>query len=125
MQAGPEAARLIAEHIMGWSTATHRICEEHGLYVDDGVDFDPWTNIRDAWKVVERMAQGFGYLDGYRLELMQIIDRLKHGENAGKLIWRASFLGPTYGTENARTAPIAICLAALKAQDVHYPLPHQ
>ena len=126
MEAGRELDALIAEKVMGWSSqadglywdaGNHRTRlvlgsiiakkrDEMGLENAQGFVFAPSTNITDAWEVVERLVSTPGpngdhhsvQVD-YSGDAVVVID-----ENED---WQVSAI--------ADTAPLAICLAALKA----------
>lgn len=111
--AGRELDALIAEKVMGWRNLH---VERHG---DDyprfgqppGVALDCVnvprfsTDIADAWKVVEALDTDF-----LTLEYLTGVDP----DAPSRRNWQAEFrLSRTYAW--ADTAPLAICLAALKA----------
>ena len=126
MEAGRELDALVAEKVMGWSSqadglywdaGNHRTRlvlgsiiakkrDEMGLENAHGFVFAPSTNIADAWEVVERLVSTPGpngdhhsvQVD-YSGDAVVVID-----ENED---WQVSAI--------ADTAPLAICLAALKA----------
>lgn len=110
-----EVDKLVALHVMKWKP----------VYYDDNVivawdigkgrelfftspfesdnEWSPSTNISDAWMVVERIGHEF------------LVRKRKNGED-----FRA-FIIETGGKEDyahAKTAPLAICLAALKTVGV-------
>ena len=93
MKAGREIDALIAEKVMGWPK------NSVVWYIDDKPfrisDFSPSTQIADAWLVVEKIKRE-------NLQIVWDIDG-----------W---FVSSIYAdTGFAPTAPLAICLAALKA----------
>lgn len=113
--AGPDLDRLVAERVMGftdirkmngcdWYSATREGRADRVLVGSDSArGFAPSTDIAHAWEVVERMEQRrlelglWRYLDAY---------------------WEAEFVvteREPSGEAKADTAPLAICLAALKA----------
>ncbi len=120
MEAGRELDALVAEKVMGWRDVRpgHYTGSPGTMYGKapqpqpwdspqdrtKGVSFVPFysTKIADAWEVIEKLADRdpmiamWGYEDG----------------TAG---WFCDFEGIK---DHARTAPHAICLAALKAVGV-------
>lgn len=104
LEAGPELDALVAEKVMGWNVhfvePELRNGREHWrdpvhntLYLPS--QWCPSGDIAAAWEVVEKVVPG---PQGFNLYLSSA--------------WQASFAG---GTAVARTAPLAICRAALKA----------
>jgi hypothetical protein len=125
MKAGRELDALVAEKVMGWTVdpiyrmytgSVVRHAAGHNLETR----FNPSTDITAAWEVVEKMRAlglwveiNLGYeFDGPSIDCIigeygaagGIIEGLRHGEKQ----W----------SEEADTAPLAICLAALKAKGV-------
>ena len=132
MKAGRELDALIAEKVMGWRRmswkdyhaymnfmgtdereeftyawhdADGNMTEFHAndkLYYDDPTP--PWApseEIADAWLVVEQLGKSFD------------VSRCRKFQEIEAWFWEASFHnGPD---AQADTAPLAICLAALKA----------
>ena len=123
MKAGRELDALIAEKVMGWSsqadglywdTGNHRTRlvlgsiiakkrKEMGLENAQDFVFAPSTNIADAWEVVEKFVTA-DHRDGYDVQLSARSDG-----------WMCCIF-PYEPVEGADTAPLAICLAALKAK---------
>ena len=125
MNAGPDLDRLVAEKVMGWHRTPHTIVwwNADGTQVGKLADvlvvptdnIEPWspsTTIADAWDVVEKLyEQGIG------------INILKHTPDdrytTDWVVWLRlpSFMTgtPRDDSVSAPTAPLAICLAALKA----------
>ena len=118
MKAGRELDLLVAEHIFGWACTDEIACNKEKHHVDREnlwwvapgqtrktfACMIPWysTNISPAWVVVEKMqAKGIHFsIDAYQA----------HGQNE---------FGALFGSKErndaiAGTAPLAICLAALK-----------
>jgi hypothetical protein len=112
---------LVAEKVMGWTVAYDKL---NGYDVEDGegaIGFPPGeeiipnvsvpyaiedysTDIRDAWRVVEKMrADGYGADINVRDDYMECD------------FWRGNH---TDGVASADTVPEAICLAALRAKDI-------
>ena len=106
MEPGIELDILIAEKVFGWSRS---IIDEHlrmvGYLISDTMEndlprFSPSLNISDAWKIVEKLFNGYSI------------------EKDGKLYFVKYHYG---GYDNdydilskAETAPHAICLAAIE-----------
>lgn len=125
--AGPELDALVAEQVMGWTLGepeyvmgylSHggsmmRLWKGPGIPTAKGIlpgqlDWHPSTDIAAAWAVVEKLRGGFLWLD------------------SGNELFRAAFWkGPDNGGQvcecSAETAPLAICLAALKSVSVAGP----
>ena len=119
MEAGKGFDAIIARQVMGWTKATLHddVTGPEAYWCMGGkamapVDsFTPSTDIASAWKVVEHLLC-HGWDEKHFFQL--------HYDNVD--LWDASFYkepsgdggGPdVWGT--APTAPLAICLAALKA----------
>jgi hypothetical protein len=109
---------LVAEHVMGWANIDVPDAKIPSLVI--GVRYDMhggvpahWevpsysTNLAAAWEVVEKLTEeGYEFWvsgDG-RVELYDQDDNQFHA-----------------GYSTRRTAPLAICLAALKAKGVEVP----
>jgi hypothetical protein len=133
MEAGRELDALIAEKVMGWSSqadglywdaGNHRTRlvlgsiiakkrDEMGLENAHGFVFAPSTNIADAWEVVEKLGRWRGF------DFMLVMPNPEqtfhlHTYEAGW--YEATNDGPERRVvSDADTAPLAICLAALKA----------
>ncbi len=91
LTAGPELDRIVAERVMGLTDASD----------DDYRAWQPSTNIAHAWEVVERLRP-----TGARLILTD------YGPDWDAVFRRSD---DTYECAQADTAPLAICLAALRA----------
>lgn len=124
MQAGRELDALVAEKVMGWKWCENDIGKEslqppseeyaflspnHPVFWADEKGYTKImphysTNIADAWKVVEKMRENFWV----QVDVGDII-LCSMGEYG--------FVCSTIQAE-AETAPLAICLAALKAMGV-------
>jgi hypothetical protein len=121
MKAGRELDALIAEKVMGWKGInSHAAHLEVGQFYNrqDGVVivehrnrlrmFEPSTSIADAWLVAEKLNEKWGNW---------------------ALIFRGTWAVYEYPNDygeyppdaEADTAPLAICLAALKAVGVDVP----
>jgi hypothetical protein len=120
IKAGPDLDALVAEKVMGWKpdpdnffwlgkgTTNQRVTSSDCF--DCGTEFPAWTpstSIADAWEVMEKICQGKE--DTYRFEIV------KQGHLYWVSIWDDGF---SDGDVGADTAPLAICLAALKAKSV-------
>lgn len=111
-QPGPELDRLIAEGVMGWERMSDYWADEHGfrgwIEIPSNIPHDweiiwsPSTRIEHAWEVVEKVG------------LLNWPNSLQHGNLDG--LWTIErFTGETTDIiAQAETAPLAICLAALK-----------
>ena len=112
--AGPEMDAAVAEHVMGWiyhppSADTEGIAwweVPEGDPTRDGFGSADWpprysTDIADAWLVVERM--------GTEVKLRRVSDHMYY----------VRFGAHTGAVPGADTAPLAICIAALKANGVN------
>jgi hypothetical protein len=116
MKAGRELDALIAEKVMGIETEYRKPCpsdERDWLMVKGGgrYEFVPSysTDIKCAWLVVEKLRR-----QGIFLSVIPQID------NYAVYVWSNVGESDKYntyplGTLEAETAPLAICLAALKA----------
>lgn len=121
MIAGRELDALVAEKVMGWTKATlHDEVSGPEQYWCSGkvahVLVDSWTPsafIHYAWKVVEKLAK-----DGKHLALQApgSTDMNECYRTFPK--WTADFEFRLDSEAEADTAPLAICLAALKAVGV-------
>lgn len=102
MKAGRELDALVAEKVMGWNCELRECHTRKVLHSEYGGPPHYSTDIADAWLVVEKIDQQVTVTkcaDGW---LVTIDDYFCHG-----------------GVEiMAGTAPLAICLAALKAVGV-------
>jgi len=111
-----EIDRLVAEKVMGWKVSKGRSglewyeANENGKFefIRSVTDFEPSTDIRDAWQVVEKMREGkiFSLCDAW-------------DENDEPIFYANFQYNDGYHVVNydayAETAPLAICLAALEA----------
>jgi len=104
--------RLVAENVMGWELTYYTTTDEpklEGIKADGKMDEVPnySTNIADAWQVVEKLIDKdydfsiYNHNKEFNVEI-NIVEDDKH-------LW-------FYG--EADSAPLAICLAALKAVGV-------
>lgn len=107
ISAGRELDALIAEKVMGW-VKTLRLPNAHDTWDDPAglckswVEmFTPSTDISAAWQVVEK------------LRLSQFDVHLCTATVFGD--WKCGFWKGSAGTVSASTAPLAICLASLRA----------
>ncbi|MGC4378284.1 hypothetical protein WD019_15350 [Fictibacillus sp. Mic-4] len=107
MKAGKELDALIAEKVMGWKVAYYPTIDIFEAYDEErnpiilGKHFSPSTNISDAWLVVEWLESNIG---GISLE--SHCDERRYSFRV--------FNGTHWIVARAETAPLAICLAALK-----------
>lgn len=109
-----EIDRLVAEKVMGW--IPQREIQDRILYVlQDGthvaLGWNPTVNISDAWQVVEKLRE---------TSVFSLHDAWDEGDNK---IFCADFeYNDGYHVVNhyeyAKSAPLAICLAALKSVGV-------
>jgi len=114
VQAGKALDELIAEHVMGWTKHTYPL-EGFTEWKDAEGYWQKYTlpaystEIQAAWLVVERMK-------AIRWDvLVRWSEAPENGRNYHRwLCWVAVDLTTGYGAD-ADTAPLAICLAALKA----------
>jgi hypothetical protein len=101
MKAGRELDALVAEKIMGWKVEYGELGHEH--FTENGeIKFLPFysTNISDAWEVVEK----FDDISVSKDKKEFLCEIVVFNGNIGR-VYEAY----------AETAPLAICLAALKA----------
>ena len=109
LKPGPELDRMVAEKVMG--KAYHRPSGFEMQY--EGTEpWEPSINIAHAWEVVE--SESFCDPDGYRRHYFEITETA--------IGWRVSILHKTDNRRSstsvevlAKTAQLAICLAALKS----------
>lgn len=111
MKAGKELDALIAEKVMGWRmelwSSYSELLPANKVWVGDDdnyryvENFKPSTNISDAWHVVEWLEKNIG---GISLE--SHCDERRYSFRV--------FNGTHWIVARAETAPLAICLAALK-----------
>lgn len=112
LKAGPELDALVADHVMKWVRRKGSWYEIYHKRSDSWIGglrrndlkwmwskFTPSTDIGVAWEVVSHMKA-----EGWNLDVMNYKD------------WFVSFSsGSTEYEAEASIAPLAICLAALKA----------
>ncbi len=108
MKAGRELDAKVAEEVMGWEIITLGNTDVWAERLVDGWEpkrqnWNPSTQIADAWLVVEKMKN-----DWCNLEFMC-------GRYQAKFKTGARVIEYKYYEAQADTAPLAICLAALKA----------
>lgn len=129
MQAGQELDILVAENVMGyrwclWLDGTRFLAPPEFEDFDEATGDEPLADepyaivinysrdISAAWQVVEKMRETWNF------KLSALPSRAKRGA------WTCSFLRPgDYPKTNAsaNTAPLAICIAALRATGVWIP----
>lgn len=106
MKPGPELDALVAEKVMGWNLIDYPNIGVIEIETEDDsfdlAEFKPSTDIKEAWDVVEFTENNVG-----GIELISLCDEKKYLFR----IWN----GKENIEANAETAPLAICLAALKA----------
>ncbi|MFS0643867.1 BC1872 family protein [Siminovitchia sp. 179-K 8D1 HS] len=109
-----EIDRLIAEKVMGWDTEEFKNICIIRAYAEDEVisipdDFCPSEDIKDAWVVVENLKREGTYL-------VVCPEKEKYAVN----VWVDDGKDRCipYTSVEADTAPMAICLVALKAVGV-------
>ncbi|WP_199425796.1 BC1872 family protein [Thermaerobacillus caldiproteolyticus] len=111
-----EIDRLVAEHVMGWEPVYDdgdliSFVTEFGILFfsdDDEREWSPTIDIADAWQVVEKLID-----EGYDINVYNHNKEFNveiNIEEDDKHLW-------FYG--EADSAPLAICLAALKAVGVN------
>ncbi|WP_049680939.1 BC1872 family protein [Peribacillus loiseleuriae] len=105
---GYEIDRLIAEKVMGWTSDGYLY---HDMITGDMCsinEFRPSEDLEDAWLIVEKISYGNTELI-FDLELRY------------KGFWAYFTDGKSddYSSEQEKTAPLAICVAALKATGVN------
>lgn len=101
-----EINQLVAHHVMGWT------------YFDAprgyrGNWWQPTENITDAWKVVEKMGCEYEIIISKHKDGM-ILANCLFMDDKGKVDFDKWY------SATADIAPMAICLAALKAKGVEY-----
>lgn len=114
LEAGPALDALVAEQVMGWrlskdghawkdATSGTMAYRDDGPWLDAGdLPWNPSDNLDDAWEVIEK-------LEGMGIYLFRL------GRDGAGSSWRADFDHlPTSSRAEAATAPLALCLAALK-----------
>jgi hypothetical protein len=107
---------LVAEKVMGWHNffnprngkETWWVQVEGGTYQHVKENFNPSTNISDAWQVVEKLR------NEHELEvIIETRECQTEVKAKGRL---GGWISDLYGI--AETAPLAICLASLKAKGI-------
>lgn len=117
LKPGPELDALIAEKVMGLSLFQRERKSSSGVRWKERLIDDPWkrrpipaysTSISAAWEVVEKL-----FIDGWKMELEASAFL---GEDRGGAGVRFSCRSQVRGRHSASapTAPMAICLAALR-----------
>ncbi|WP_199426265.1 BC1872 family protein [Thermaerobacillus caldiproteolyticus] len=108
-----EIDRLVAEHVMGWEPVYDdgdliSFVTEFGILFfsdDDEREWSPTIDIADAWQVVEKLNE-----DDFDFQVWR--EKGKYNVEFSKDFFYL------YGFAESETAPLAICLAALKAVGV-------
>lgn len=111
-----EIDRLVAEKVMGWKVSKGRSglewyeADENGKFefIRSVTDFEPSTDIRDSWQVVEELIDR-----GYDFNLWRSEQR---EYNAEFQIQKKDGFVVSYGESDH--APTAICFASLEAVGV-------
>jgi hypothetical protein len=129
MNAGRELDALVAEKLMGMGSQMTVQRQPDGSYVPTG---EIWydcpefsTDIADVWQVVKKMHDGIDPAEMGRYQYLTLVCTGAFGER-----WAASFdfnlshdwyeadvIVTCPFAAKAATAPLAICLAALKAKE--------
>lgn len=134
MKAGPELNALVAEKVMGWTVCRDKNCEgcEADIYlVEDGCweskrdDTNFSSDIAAAWQVVEKLVPPTR--KGPWLEITATDGYASEGPYICEYAWWADHKQHRVRAD-ADTAPLAICLAALKArrkESSHDPAQHR
>ncbi len=113
--------RLVAEKVMGWTLADRWACgwgKGPSVYITNleksptWQDFTPSTDIAAAWEVVEHLRKQ-KHEDGGRKYLVSMIDHTDSVE----IVVEDFREGDSWLAVN-ESAPMAICLAALRAMNV-------
>lgn len=112
-----EIDRLIAEKVMGWEPVYDDgdlisfVTEFGTLFFsdDDESEWSPTIDIADAWKVVEKIIEQFG---SYSLT------KIKDGGHYCEVLYWNHGAFDVIAEAEAKTAELAICLAALKSVGV-------
>ena len=120
MKAGKEVDTLVAEKLMGWhsahneayplqwTTPTGLVTWEHTSY---GA-FKPSSDIATAWELLEKMRLKYGHV----VVAWHPFDAIPDGEGGDYAVYSHwSCYIEEVGEATADTAPLAICLAALKS----------
>jgi hypothetical protein len=111
MKAGRELDLLVAKHVMGYFKIKSLIPDEPNkvfypeLQMKDGELVPHYsTDIKDAWEIVEKLRKD------WTMEIRQVRN--------GTLDVTFYNYDAKHKSRNIDTAPLAICLAALKAKGV-------
>ena len=131
-----ERDALVATEVMGWHEYPahlwgelwqdgwpfHRPCEQcHEVWVEEkeepATPCEPYisrytTSIADAWQVVEKMRED----RNWSFEIHRWSNKEAGRENGLWASWFYPLVGSCAGCEAGDTAPLAICIAALKAK---------
>jgi len=115
---------LIATRIMGWEKRQAYFHPSNPKYWFDGDSSErqiianawrPSTNIAQAWEVVEKMIEKGFYINIGTDDLNQFFCALVYGETSIEEDGIQKILKEKVFSAEEKTAPLAICLAALKA----------
>jgi Phage ABA sandwich domain len=107
-----EIDRLVAEKVMGWKWEYNDMLNRYVSRDEKGfwhLNFCPSTDLLDAWQVVEKIIEQFG---SYSLT------KIKDGGHYCEVLYWNNGAFDVIAEVEAETAPLAICLAALKAMGV-------
>lgn len=128
LKPGPELDALVAEKVMQWKKDTSLTNVWYTTDIHQSVLLDFSTSIEAAWEVVEKITTEWGGQNdtgttGFGLGF-QLFYREEHSEEFYEAIFVSTCCAPPYenmrdvGTGKSKSAPHAICLAALKAVGV-------
>lgn len=120
MKAGRKLDEIIAKIIMGLEDVRYRHSGYYGkklvhghITFGGGLDISPWvphysTSIADAWLVVEKMRN--------KKTALCLLSVYEPAKNSFQWLCKVEFIGSDRFEFSAQdSAPLAICLAALKA----------
>lgn len=111
LKPGREMDALVAQHVMGWTLSHRGNCwNKNGKNAYSVLMWNPSTDIKAAWEVVEKLSKLSFQLKSSRNH-RQDKDAYTHSARFG---FNAEKLDRNYMADGV-TAPHAICLAALKA----------
>ncbi|RLG45247.1 MAG: hypothetical protein DRN81_02385 [Thermoproteota archaeon] len=96
---------LIAIYVFNWHIHEGAWFDDAAHYKEEACDWDPATDIRDAWMVVDKF-EFFGFNKSYM------------GERRDILYYASFMLDPGKWT-TGETECLAICLAALTAKGIN------
>jgi hypothetical protein len=127
MKPGSELDALIAEKVMGFKKEWQPLWNKHHWLLPNGLVIDtnwsPSTDIATAWLVVEKLRLTVWPTEDGRW----FVFRDEFGTGYGDEYWFGGsdfskrLEEPSYEWVVAETAPLAICLSALKASGYVFP----